>query len=230
MRGEQADRPNFFVRGFRWVLYHCIAIPVLQVLTRVTFGLRMKGRKNIRGLDGAVLCCNHVHYLDSAMIACAVSPRRVTFASQPDNFHLPVAGWLVRQLGCISVGSSVQETKDFIKTMSARLKEGDWFGIFPEGELVTYSKALREFREGAFQIAAMSGTPVVPIMILQRPKKGWRKINLKPPLTIQFGEPIWPPQGGSLREKRRILCRQCYEAMSDIQERFDGRHRELRRL
>lgn len=218
MTGRPDERLPWPKRLFRWLLYYVVAVPVLQVVTRVTFGLRVRGRKNLKGLDSAVLCCNHVHYLDCAMMVCAVAPRRVTFASQAGNFRLPVAGWLVEHLGCISVGETVQETKQFLLTMSQRLRRGDWFGIFPEGELRPYCDTLREFREGAFQIAVMAGVPVVPMVIVKRPKRGWRRLNRKPPLTLRIGEPVWPPESGTPKERRRNFCAACYEAMSVIRE------------
>ena len=70
MRGA-ADRPGMLVRFLRFLLYYIIAIPVLYLLVLFEYGLKMRGKRNLRGVHGAVVVCNHVHPLDCAMIACA---------------------------------------------------------------------------------------------------------------------------------------------------------------
>lgn len=199
----------------RWILYHVIAVPVLHLLSRIVFGLKIEGREHLHHLWGAVLVCNHIHYLDSAMIAAAARGRHVTFATLNQNFDLPIAGWLLRQFGCVPVGESLVEVRAFLNRAQVLLSKGEFVGIFPEGKLEEYCPRLQKFQRGAFLLAVRAGVPVVPMALVQRPVEWYHQFfHRKPFLTLRIAAPIFPPKEGTEKEKAFILCRKAYEEMS----------------
>ena len=129
---------KLILQGFRRFFYYVVAVPILAILCRVVFGLEIRGREHLSSLKGAVLICNHVHYLDSAMVAVAAWGRHVTFATLDQNFKLPIVGWLLKQFGCIPVGTSLKGTKLFLEQSEQLLREEKLVGIFPEGNLQEY--------------------------------------------------------------------------------------------
>ena len=78
--------------------YYVIAIPLLFLLTRVILGARTEGKNRLPRVGGALTVCNHVHPLDSVLIATAFFPRRLVFTSAPINLAEP----LVRRSGEIA--------------------------------------------------------------------------------------------------------------------------------
>src|SRR5690606_19048737 len=65
------------------VVYYAVAAPLLVLWTRVVLGVRREGGSRLPRTGGALTVCNHVHPLDSALVALALFPRRVVFTSAP---------------------------------------------------------------------------------------------------------------------------------------------------
>lgn len=214
---KKMPEPGLPARILQWLLYYVIAAPILAVINFLFFGLRVEGAENLKGLKGAVVLCNHVHYLDSAMVACSVFPRRVYFTSLKDNFDIPVIGWLLRQFRCISVGQTLEERKLFLREAARILRAGNLMAVYPEGELQLYSKTIRPFKRGAFWLAAETQTPVVPIVIRQRPATGlWKLFRKKSLLTLKIGTPISSLTDLSVNENSRRLQENAHQAMTKI--------------
>lgn len=58
---------------FSNMLYYGLAIPILFVLTKLLYDLKIEGRENLDAFDGgAVSASNHVLVLDCAMIGLAL--------------------------------------------------------------------------------------------------------------------------------------------------------------
>lgn len=217
----QQKKPNKFVRVLRWCLYYLILIPVISLVDKIAFGLKIEGREHFRQVKGAVLVCNHVHFLDCSMVAVAAWPTRITFASQNSNFQLPIAGWLLKQFQCIPVGESLKETKAFFLETKEKLLEGLPVGIFPEGELQMYSKEIRPFRKGAFTVSASANIPVLPMILKQRPPHGiWKLWKRKPLFTLQIFPPVQADSDLPQKEKYHYLEQNVRKVMVEgLQEK-----------
>ncbi|MHB1485543.1 MAG: glycosyltransferase [Saccharofermentanales bacterium] len=178
---------------FSRLFYFVIAIPVLFIWTRLIMDVRIKGGKNIRGLKGALTVCNHVHFLDSALVGLALFPRKIVFPTLPQNLNTIWPGKLVHLLGGVEVPGNVKELKLFFDEMELLLLKGRIIHFFPEGELVPYDTRLREFKKGAFYLAAQARVPIVPMSIkFQCPKGLYRLIRKKPVMRVFVGKPIYP--------------------------------------
>ena len=76
--------------------------------------------------------------------------------------------------------------------------------FFPEGELKPYDTSLRDFKRGAFHLAAQARVPVVPLSIRFTPPTGLgRMFRRKPTMVLVIGEPIVPTMTDP-RSDRRI--------------------------
>ncbi len=54
---------------FSNLLYYGIAIPILTILTKIVYDLKIEGKENVRNLEqGAVTVSNHILILDCAMV------------------------------------------------------------------------------------------------------------------------------------------------------------------
>jgi len=156
-------------------------------------GARIEGGQNLKGLRGAVSICNHVHKLDSALVAIAFYPRKLTFPTRPDKVKLIIPGILFRLLGCISVPQTISETGAFFSELESLQARGGIVHFFPEGFISPYSREIHSFKRGAFHLAAGARTPVLPMAISFREPSGFYKVfKKKPVMLLTIGEPMAP--------------------------------------
>ena len=88
--------------------------------------------------------------------------------------------------------------------------------MYPEGILYPYFNDLREFKDGAFKIAARSNVPVLPLVITFRKPHGiYRLYKKKPCVTLRILPPIFPSASVSNRKNAMELKNKCYDAMQD---------------
>lgn len=175
------------------LFYSGIAIPILHIWTHVILGVKIQGSKNLRGLRGALTICNHVHLLDSALVALAFFPRKIVFPTLSKNLSSLWPGKIVRLLGGIAVPENITELKMFFDEMEFLLLKDRVIHFFPEGELVPYDTRLRSFKKGAFHLAAQARVPLVPMSISFQPSKGLHHlIRRKPVMVLHIGKPIYP--------------------------------------
>ena len=173
--------------------YYVIAIPLLLLWMRVILGVRSEGKNRLPRVCGALTVCNHVHLLDSALVGLALFPRRVVFTSAPVNLQNRWYGGLVRLLGGVAVPRTPSGLPLFFSEMELFLAKGRIVHFFPEGELKPYDTSLREFKRGAFHLAAQARVPIVPLSIRFTPPTGVRRmLHRKPTMVIVIGEPITP--------------------------------------
>jgi chlorobactene glucosyltransferase len=73
---------------------------VVVVYNKLVFGLKVYGREHLREIHGGFfLISNHSLYLDPAVIAHSVFPRRVYFSAMAATFERPILGEFIRLLG-----------------------------------------------------------------------------------------------------------------------------------
>ena len=202
-------------RALSTFFYYAVAVPLLFVWTRVVLGVRSEGKSRLpRG--GALTVCNHVHPLDSVLVALAMFPRRVVFTAAGFNLTNPWYGWLVRLLGGVAVPRTTAGLPLFFSELSLFLAEGRIVHFFPEGELVPYDTELRDFKRGAFHLAAQARVPVVPLSTRFTPPRGLRRlVRRKPTMVIVVGEPIVPATTDP-RSDRTIRMEMARRSMHDL--------------
>lgn len=184
---------GIFFKFFTRLFQIGIAYPLLLFWTRFVLGVKVYGRKNLRGIKRALTVCNHVHLLDSALIGLAFFPRKVIFPTLPKNVKTIWPGKLVRVLGGFSIPDNITDLKTFFDEMEFFLLKNYIVHFFPEGELKPYDTSLRDFKKGAFYLAAQARVPIVPMLITFESPKGLIKIiRKKPVMRLHIGEPIYP--------------------------------------
>ena len=137
--------------------------------------MRMKtsGLEGVHGNGGVLIAVSHVSHLDPIVIS-AVIGRRISWMSRVE-FHKQ---WLMRNVlyhgGAFQVdraGSALPAIREGLR----RLDRGEAVGIFPEGELVRgLNSVLRgaSIKRGVCLLAARSGRPVLPMIVLGTEKLG----------------------------------------------------------
>lgn len=141
-----------------------------------SFALRLCGvRLRTEGMDllpddgKYLLVSNHVSAFDPIALIHLLKKRGVTFVSKPENFRIPVCGFLMKKSGFMAIDR--ESPRNAIQTIYAAsdiLKDkGTPVVIYPEGTRNRNpEKGLLPFHNGVFKIAKRSGSPVaVGVMI-----------------------------------------------------------------
>lgn len=103
---------------------------------------------------------------------------------------MPLLGKACEQTGHIYVNRTTPQ-KDLLRRSISTLKSGTSMGIFPEGTRCDNGK-LGRFKKGAFVIANMAQTPIIPVSIqgsYDILPKGCRCLHWSP-VTLTFHAPI----------------------------------------
>ncbi|MBP5444896.1 MAG: 1-acyl-sn-glycerol-3-phosphate acyltransferase [Acholeplasmatales bacterium] len=220
---ELKDNYNFFYRSkfkyfwsrFLIIFFGIFAMPWIICIN----GFRIKGKKNWKKIKkkGCILVSNHVNPGDAFFIGWTLMRKRVYFTSLQSNLGLPFGfGKLIRILGAVPIPEKKSQMPRFRAQFLEDLARGRKITVYPEAALLPYCDHIRPFKKGAFRLALVDDTPILPIVFTYRKPKGlyriWRR---KPCLTINFLEPYYPTNEGSHAER-------INRAMTDIHDTMES--------
>ncbi len=130
------------------LLYYLVAIPVLTVVDVLFLGFKVRGWEYLQDVEetGAVIACNHIHYLDCSFLAILTMPRRPVFCTLEQNFQIPVVKYLIKWLGGVAIPRKIGALRRFMNDAAEAAQKGKLVIIYPEGELKLYCDHLRPLR------------------------------------------------------------------------------------
>ncbi len=178
---------------------------IFHFLVIIVYRPKVTGRENIPTEGGALICPNHVHALDSAVIL-TTQKRQVFFMAKEVLFKNAFIKWLAKIFGIFPVR---REGKDIeaIKTALRILKGGNLLTIFPEGTRNGLAKGVKP-KSGSILIASKAGVPIIPCGV-----KGTCKPFTK--VTLNYGKPITIDKNLDLSNKE-VLNKLTVELMDEI--------------
>ena len=202
-----------------WLLKYVILGPMLKLVFRP----QVEGRDNVPDSGPAIIASNHLSFSDSIFMPLMVK-RRVTFVAKQEYFTgKGLKGWLMKMFfvgtGCIPVDrSGGRAAQAAIDTGMRVLREGNIFGIYPEGTRSPDGRLYRG-KTGVARMALESGAPVVPVAMLNSDEiqpTGQIIPNLRRP-RIVFGKPLdfsrYQGMSGDRFIERAITDEIMYELM-----------------
>lgn len=218
---EIDDDYTFLERGwwFRLVsgAFRRFAYAVLKVYNRLFFGLRVRGKENLQGIEGgAVTICNHVNMIDCTFVGCQCGKKKPYFPTLKSNLEIPFIRKLVEYLGGFPIPETPKAFRSFSRKIEEMLREGKWVHLFPEGHLIPYCPELREFKRGAFGYACRCGVPVIPFVVTYRENTGLRLLlRRNPSLDLTILPPVYPRADAGREESVRLM-ELCYRQMDEV--------------
>jgi 1-acyl-sn-glycerol-3-phosphate acyltransferase len=181
-------------------------------------------------VDGpAILCPNHISFLDSAFLMLTV-PRNISFVGKAEYLD----SWKTRRLfpamGMIPIDrSGGDKAQASLDAAEAVLRRGELFGIFPEG---TRSRdgILYKGRTGAARLAMKIGCPILPVGILgtndiQPPDAKVPKLFKE--CTIRIGRPVLPERYRGRGAQHLAWRSMIDEVMFEIREMTGQEYRDV---
>ena len=202
-------------------LSRVVAGPFLRALGRP----RVTGTENIPQTGGAILAANHLSAIDSVYLPFMVD-RPVTFSAKIEYFSArgPAArllAWYMKATNQLSIDrEGARAAQDTLEAVLGRLRQGQLFGIYPEGTRSPDGKLYRG-RQGVGWLAVKSGLPVIPVgMVGTRRILPPGKLVPRPGrVEVRIGKPlVFPPE--VLEEPpakaRRLITEQVMTAIAEL--------------
>lgn len=184
---------------------------------------RVEGKKNLRGVGGAILTSNHVNCADCILIRRAVGRRKLKITVAEFNNRRGVFGALLRAGGTVPIGKTLPAMRHMNAAITTFLERGEFVLFYPEGSLWWCYEKPRPLIEGAFLSAAKNGVPVIPMFYTFRTVRVRRDGTEKKAFTLHVGEPILPNAGAPLREEAKRLSDLVWEFNKSTYERVYGK-------
>jgi 1-acyl-sn-glycerol-3-phosphate acyltransferase len=146
--------PEFLMRLIVWFLISTV------------YRVKPKGMENIPHDGAALLCCNHVSFVDPLILGGFIR-RPVRFVMYYKIFNIPILKWVFKAAKAIPIAGYKEDPEMYEKaftTVKQALEEGDLVCIFPEGGL-TPDGSIQEFKSGIERIIKETPVPVIPMAL-----------------------------------------------------------------
>jgi acyl-[acyl-carrier-protein]-phospholipid O-acyltransferase/long-chain-fatty-acid--[acyl-carrier-protein] ligase len=175
---------------------------LLFLITHTVYRVKVSGRENFPDKTGALLVCNHMSFVDAALLI-ASTDRPIRFLIYKGIYDNPVVKPLAKLIKAIPI-SDEQRPRDMIRslnTASEALRQDEIVCIFAEGQ-ITRTGQLLPFRRGFERIMKDVHVPIIPVNLdgvwgsifsFERGRFLWKIPRHIPyPVTVTFGKPMAP--------------------------------------
>lgn len=165
-------------------------------LLRAAWRPRVEGADHVPTTGGVLIASNHLSFVDSVVIPL-VAPRKVVFLAKAEYFTGTGVKGLASRTWFNAMGMIPVERDDSRAAANSLeqalrvLREGEAFGIYPEGTRSRDGRLYRG-RVGVAHLAMQAGVPVVPVGIIGTPEVmpiGSSRPRLAR-VTVRFGRPL----------------------------------------
>jgi 1-acyl-sn-glycerol-3-phosphate acyltransferase len=160
------------------------------------------GRERIRPGATYVMVANHLSLLDILVLFRLF--RHFKWVSKIENFRVPFIGWNMSLNRYIKLRRGDRESvREMMEACERTLAAGSSLMMFPEGTRSRDGR-LQGFKTGAFELAARTRTPILPIVIEGTshalPKRGF-VLRGRHPIRVTVLDPIPPERFEALSAK-----------------------------
>lgn len=179
---------------------------VLKLLVIIVYRPKIVGLKNIEEGKGALICPNHVHALDSAVIVLT-NKRKINVLAKESLFKNGFIKWLADIFGIYPVKLR-SKSMESVKISLKLLKNNELLMIFPEGTRNGMAKGVKA-KDGAVKLAIKANVPIIPVGI-QGNFKFFKKIK------VNIGKPIYYNVSKEESNDREMLDNLTEKLMEEI--------------
>ena len=202
------------------LIYYAVGFPVIYILTKLLYDFKIEGKENLEALSGgAITVSNHILVLDCAMVGLACKMKRIYFTTQIESFKIPFVRKLIKLLRAIPLPLEVKNRERLIKELSKLLENDNLVHFYPEAELKAYCEEIREFKNGAFNLAIKNNVPIIPMVFTFREPSDLRKIfKRKKDVTLTILKPIKLETAENKKAQMQELKHKVENAMKSTAE------------
>ena len=202
---------------------------VLAPVARRLWKIDVQGLEKLPAKGGAIICPNHISFLDSAFLMLML-PRRISFVGKAEYLDSWKTKFLFPAMGMIPIDrSGGKSSTAALDAAGEVLRRGELFGIFPEG---TRSRdgILYKGHTGPARLALDTGCPVYPVGIVGTADIQPPDAKLPKPFrscAITVGDPIDPARYADHPEDRLAYRQLIDEVMFEIREITGQQYRDV---
>ncbi|HKD60368.1 MAG TPA: acyl-[ACP]--phospholipid O-acyltransferase [Terracidiphilus sp.] len=185
----------------------------LFLVTHSIYRVKVLGRDNFPEKSGALLVCNHMSFVDAALLI-ASTDRPIRFLMYKGIYENRIVNPFARILKAIPI-SSEQRPREMIRslrTASDALSNDEIVCIFAEGQ-ITRTGQMLPFRRGLERIMKGVEVPIIPVNLdgvwgsifsFERGRFLWKMPRRIPyPVTVSFGRPM-PSNSGAIAVRAAV--------------------------
>ena len=191
----------------------------LAPVARRLWSIEISGLERLPESGPAILCPNHVSFLDSAFLMLVVQ-RNISFVGKAEYMDSWKTKILFPMMGMIPIDrSGGEKSQAALDAAEGVLTRGELFGMFPEG---TRSRdgCLYKGRTGAARLATKIGCPIFPVGIvgtdeIQPPDTKVPKLFRSCSITI--GRPVRPERYTTSTDPHMAWRSMIDEVMYEVQ-------------
>jgi acyl-[acyl-carrier-protein]-phospholipid O-acyltransferase/long-chain-fatty-acid--[acyl-carrier-protein] ligase len=186
---------------------------LLFFITHTIYRVKVIGRENFPDKGGALLVCNHMSFVDAALLI-ASTDRPIRFLMYQGIYDNPLVKPFAKMIKAIPI-SDEQRPRDMVRslhTASEALRQDDVVCIFAEGQ-ITRTGQLLPFRRGLERIMKDVDVPIIPVSLdgmwgsifsFERGRFLWKRPRHIPyPVTVTFGKHM-PPTSTAIEVRSEV--------------------------
>ncbi len=163
-----------------------LGVVLMTAITALFYRTRTVGVENLEREGGFILSSNHVSAYDPIFLSLGAykAKKKINYMAKAELLRIPIAGSVLKALGAFPVRRGKGDRGAIEKAVSI-VKEGQVFGIFPEGHRSKTGEP-QPPKSGVAVVAARTHAEVVPCAI--HIAEG--KFRLFSHITVRFGKAI----------------------------------------
>lgn len=197
---NKLSKKNIFSSTYRFIVKGILKL-VGPIVNFFGFHVKVKGKKNLKGVKSGITISNHVHYLDCLWNMQALKFKNVYITGAPHNLKKGFLGATMKASGFIPLPTTLSGTKNFSAYVENILNKSGFLHFYPEQALWLRYEQSRPLKKGAFYYASKNNVPIIPLVICFRQAKFKKHKNV----TIQICPPIYPDPNLSQKENSEIM-------------------------
>ena len=156
------DLSPWFRVASAWTFF--LIFPAAMAVNLIQHSTRYKHRWRFYGIRRAITVSNHTSFFDPVKIAGFTLPLLGFQTLLEATVEFPVLGTLIRLLGGVPIPRGKTGWRKIMDICERAFKYRRYLHFYPEGECFLYNQRIKEFRPGAFRIAAELDIPVIPLV------------------------------------------------------------------
>ena len=162
------------------MLYRFV-LAILKCAARVLYRMRVSGKEHIP-TDGAfILCSNHIHSYDPAILAMCMK-RPLRFMAKKELFQKPISKWFFSKMGAFPVDRQTADLRSYRNALKV-LKDGYGLLMFSQGTRMKHLD-IKGAKGGVALFGVKARVPIIPAGITGT----YRPFST---LRVRFGKPIF---------------------------------------
>ncbi|MBR6548081.1 MAG: 1-acyl-sn-glycerol-3-phosphate acyltransferase [Clostridia bacterium] len=171
-------RDGRLFRGFEWVFYYGIMIPVVYMLQKVYCHQKFANRKVLRQAkkQGCFIVSNHTQVQSDSYIGpLAAYPKKCFIISNPHVLSVRFMRLGMQAYGVIPLGSNLEEKKAFLHCVETRLNQGKAVIVYPEAHVWPYYTKIRDFDDQCFWYLGKGRNPLFVLTNCYQKRRFFKK-------------------------------------------------------